>query len=89
MYVFPKLPGDVHFIHVSIHQYELSSELILMLPGPQDYFHNLIDNVSVDHEPEAKAQYGIVGLDGVHRGDITVGDGCDGVDAPVQCVKVL
>lgn len=89
MYVPSQVPRYIHFIHIGVHEDQLSSELIFMLSCPKDYFDNLVHNISVHHEPKTEAKDCIVDLYRIHWGNITIGDRCDRIYAPVQCVQIL
>ena len=72
MYISTKISGDIHLLHISVHENELGSKLVFMLSGPQDNLNNLVYYISVNHEAKAKAKNGIICLNRVHGSNITI-----------------
>ncbi len=59
-------------------------EVVRGLSGPKDDSDDVVNYISVDNESKAKEEEGVDGLVGIVRCNISVADGGDGVDPPVD-----
>lgn len=57
-------------------------------PCPKDDFDDVVHHISIDDEPEAETEERVYGLLRVVGSDISVTDGRDCVDTPVQGIEV-
>lgn len=54
-----------------------------MLSSPQDDLNNLINDIPVHNESKTEHGNTVIGLDRIQGSNISIGDGCDGVDSPI------
>lgn len=64
-------------------------EVVLHSARPQNLPDDVVDHVAVDDEAEAKAEDGVGGLLRIVGGDVSVADGRNRIDSPVEGVKIL
>jgi hypothetical protein len=80
---------DFEVVHEGRVDDELVLEVVLYPARPQNLPDDVVDHVAVDDESEAKAEDGVGRFLRIVGSDVSIADGRDRIDSPVERVKIL
>ena len=75
--------------HEGVDDNQLVSIVFPHFFSPQNRLHNLVQDVAVNNKSHNKTDESIHNLNGVIGSNISIGNGSDSIDSPVDDVEVL